>query len=137
MAKRLSAREVLAQIPAARERAVRERSSGLRATSVRYDRRAGRIVLELTNGFLLGIPVATMSHLKNATAFELAAAELSPEGGALRFDALDADYSVPGLVLSMTAREVGRHGGAVRSVAKAKAARANGAKGGRPRTHSA
>ncbi len=133
MPRRLTTAEILAQIPAARTRGAQERKAGLRATSARYDRRGERLGLELTNGFLFGIPVATLPRLAQATAAQLADVELSPEGGALRFDALDADYSVPGLVLSATAREVGRQGGQVRSAAKTRAAKANGAKGGRPR----
>jgi len=133
MDKRLSAAEVLAQLPAARRRAARERAAGLRANSVRYDRKTGRLILELSNGFLFGVPVASLAHIATANADQLASVELSPEGGVLRIEALDADYSVAGLVLSMSAGEVGRHGGKVRSAAKAKAARANGAKGGRPR----
>lgn len=133
MSRRLTTAEILAQIPAARTRGAQERKAGLRATSARYDRRGARLVLELTNGFLFGIPVATLPRLAQATATQLADIELSPEGGALHFDALDADYSVPGLVLSVTAREVGRQGGLVRSAAKTRAAKANGAKGGRPR----
>ena len=133
MTKRLSATDILAQLPAARRRAARERQDGLRALSVRYDRKAARIVLELTNGFSCGVPVAALKHLVEATPAQLATVGLSPEGGALRIDALDADYSVAGLVSSMTARELGRRGGRARSAAKAQASRTNGAKGGRPR----
>lgn len=133
MAKRLTATEILAQLPAARRRAARERQDGLRASSVRYDRRTGRIVLELTNGFSCGVPVAALTHIAKATPAQLATVSLSPEGGALRVGALDADYSVAGLVSSMTARELGRRGGRARSAAKVRASRINGAKGGRPR----
>ena len=125
--------EIRAQIPAARARAAMERRTGLRAKTVRYDRKSGRIVLELTSGYLLGIPATSLHQLSTAGSGELAEVELSPDGGAIRFPRLDADYSVPALVLSMTAREVGRRGGQARSEAKARAAKANGAKGGRPR----
>ena len=133
MAKRLTTTEILAQLPAARRRAAREREDGLRASSVRYDRRTARLVLELTNGFSCGVPIAALKRIAKATPAQLATVSLSPEGGALRIDALDADYSVAGLVSSMTARELGRRGGRARSAAKTRASRANGAKGGRPR----
>lgn len=133
MSKRLTATEILAQLPAARRRAARERQDGLRALSVRYDRKAARIVLELSNGFSCGVPIAALKQVAEATPAQLATVSLSPEGGALRIDALDADYSVAGLVSSMSARELGRRGGRARSAAKARASRANGAKGGRPR----
>ena len=133
MAKRLTRDEILAQIPAAQRRAAQEREQGLRATSVRFDRKGARMVLELTNGFLFGIPVTALVGIAGASASQLADVQVSPGGGALYFDALDAHYSVSGLVLAMTAREVGRAGGKSRSAAKRRAARANGAKGGRPR----
>lgn len=133
MASRPTEAEILAQIPAARARAAAERDAGLRATTARYDRKTDRFVLELTNGYELGIPVATLPALRHATQAQLAAVEMSATGSAIRIPALDADYSVPGLVLALTAREVGRRGGEVRSKAKSLAARVNGAKGGRPR----
>lgn len=133
MASRPTEAEILAQIPAARARATAEREAGLRAKAARYDRKTGRFVLELTNGYVLGVPVNTLPALGKATQGQLAAVELSATGSAIRIPGLDADYSVPGLVLALTAREVGRRGGQVRSRAKSLAAKANGAKGGRPR----
>ena len=133
MAKRPTEAEILAQIPAARAREKAEREAGLRAKTARYDRKVGRLVLELTNGYQLGIPVISLPALRNATQAELAAVEVSDTGSSIRIPTLDADYSVPGLVLALTAREVGRRGGQVRSKAKSLAAKVNGAKGGRPR----
>ncbi|MDQ2665836.1 MAG: DUF2442 domain-containing protein [Gemmatimonadota bacterium] len=134
MGRRPTEAGIRSQIPAARTRATAEREAGLRAEAARYDRKTGRIVLELINGYVLGIPVSTLPALRNATHAQLAAVELSATGSAIRFPALDADYSVPGLVLALTAREVGRRGSQVRSNAKSLAAKLNGAKGGRPRT---
>jgi hypothetical protein len=105
----------------------------LYADDVSYDRRSGRLVLELTNGYQLRIPVSSLPDLADATQAQLAAVELGPEGHSLWFEELDADYSVPGLVLSLGMREAGRRGGSVTSEAKAEAARKNGARGGRPR----
>ena len=133
MASRPTEAAILAQIPAARARATAERKAGLRDTAARYDRRSARYVLERTNGYELGIPVTTLPALRHATQAQLAAVEMSVTGSAIRIPALDADYSVPGLVLALTAREIGRRGGEVRSKAKSRASRVNGAKGGRPR----
>ncbi|MCU1381735.1 MAG: hypothetical protein JWL71_432 [Acidobacteria bacterium] len=133
MASRPTEAAILAQIPAARARAAAEREQGLRATAAHYDRKSGRIVLELTNGYVLGVPVTTLPALRQATHAQLAGLEMTDTGSAIRIPALDADYSVPGLVLTFNAREVGRRGGQVRSKAKSLAAKANGAKGGRPR----
>ena len=134
--RRLTDAEILAQIPAARARADRERKAGLYAQSARYDKRNHRILIELTNGYLLGIPVSTLPHLASATAQQLS--EVETGGDDLTFPSLDADYSVPAIVLSwmntrQAARELARVAGRATSPAKARAARSNGAKGGRPR----
>lgn len=94
-------------------------------------------MLELTNGYLLGVPTSALPQLTEASAAQLAAVELSPAGMALRVPALDADFSVSGLVLSLTAGVIGQRGGTSTSTRKKRAARANGAKGGRPRKNTA
>jgi hypothetical protein len=57
-------------------------------------------VLELTNGFLFAFPVGSIPALTGAAASQLATVEIDASGGALRWDALDVDLSVPGLLLS-------------------------------------
>lgn len=94
-------------------------------------------MVELTNGFVFGFPVKAIPPLVAAKPDELAAVQVSPGGSGLRWAALDIDVSVPGLLLSSIgrtekARELARLAGRVTSPAKAAAARANGAKGGRP-----
>ena len=138
MARRtLTDAEIVAQIPAARAREARERKRGLRASSAKYDRATRRVVLELTNGYSFAFPVRAIRALDDVTPAQLAAVELDPSGGALRWDALDVDVSVPGLLLSaLGVEERFRHlaslAGRVTTEAKARAARANGVKGGRP-----
>ena len=129
---------ILAQIPAARARSAREWKAGRRAASARYDRGTGRIVLELSNGFLFGFPAKSIPYLATASAKQLSAVEVSPGGIGLHWEELDVDLSVPGLLLSSLGRaeklsELARIAGKVKSPAKAAASRANGAKGGRPR----
>ncbi len=97
--RRLSDAEILAQVPAARVRERRERKQGLRASAARYDRAAGRVVLELTNGYSFAFPVAAIPALQSASPSTLATVEIDPSGGALRWDSLDVDLSVPGLLL--------------------------------------
>lgn len=133
MVKRPTEAEILAQLPAADAREAAERTVGLRAAKVRYDRKTHRFVLELTSGYLVGVPTRALPHLAEATAAQLAEVKVDLGGSSIRIPALDADYSVPGLVLAITARETGRRGGLVRSKAKSLAAKVNGAKGGRPR----
>jgi hypothetical protein len=106
-----------------------------RAVSARYDRAAGRIVVEMTSGCAFAFPPRLAEGLADAGEVDLAAVEVSPSGFGLRWEALDVDLSVPGLVAGLwgARRHMARLAGAARSPAKAAAARANGAKGGRPR----
>jgi hypothetical protein len=134
---RLSDAEILSQIPAARARERRERRQGLRASAARYDRPTGRVVLELTNGYLFAFPARAIPALRSRSASQLATVELDPSGRALRWEELDVDLSVPGLLLSAVGvderrRHLASLAGRVRSDAKARAARVNGKKGGRP-----
>jgi hypothetical protein len=136
--RRVSDAEILAQIPTARARERQERKQGLRASSARFDRATRRVVLELTNGCLFAFAVGAIPALRSASASELAMVEIDPAGGALRWDHLDVDLSVPGLLLSAVGvderlRHFASLAGSVRSNAKARAARANGRKGGRPK----
>jgi hypothetical protein len=135
---RTSLATILSQIPAARAREARARREGRRAVAVHFDRKSGRIMMELTSGIIFGFPANSISALAKATPAQLAAVELGPGGGGLHWEELDADLSVPGLLLSAIGRsqklaEFGRLAGQVKSPAKAAASRANGAKGGRPR----
>jgi hypothetical protein len=63
---------------------------------------------------------------------------VDPSGEALRWDAIDLDVAVLGLLFEAFEStpffsQLGRKGGSAKSKAKAAAARANGMKGGRPR----
>ena len=140
--RRLTDAEIVAQIPAARAREARDRKRGLRATAARYDRATQRVVLELTNGYLFAFPVRAVRALDAATPAQLAAIEIDPSGDGLRWDSLDVDVSVPGLLFAAVGveerlRHLASLAGSVRSDAKARAARSNGRKGGRPPKRSA
>ena len=73
--------------------------------------------------------------METATDDQLAAVEILGNGYGLHWEALDADISVPGLLAGIfgTKAYMARLAGRTKSPAKAAAARANGAKGGRPR----
>ena len=129
---RLTDDEIERQLAVAHRIQDEHRRAGLLATGVRYDRAAHRFVLELTNGYLLGIPVGTLSALAGASVAELGSVELISEG-ALEIASLDLHFSVPGLVRAMSASANGRLGGRATSARKKRASRANGKKGGRPR----
>lgn len=109
------------------------------ALSARYDRRVGRVVVELNNGIELGFRPQTVQGLEKARPDDLKTIEVSPSGLGLHFPALDADVYLPGLMAGMLgnrewmAKQMGQAGGQAKSEAKTRAARRNGQLGGRPR----
>lgn len=122
-----------AELDAARERGrAIERSSPL-ATSARYDAASGRLVVEFENGAAFMVPARLLQDLEQASDADLAQVELE-FGYALRWDALDVDFTIPGLVAGLfgTASYMAGRAGRARSAAKAASARKNGKKGGRP-----
>ncbi|HEY8768428.1 MAG TPA: DUF2442 domain-containing protein [Dehalococcoidia bacterium] len=134
----LTHQQILAQIRVAKERARQLRATEPRAKSASYDRSARMLAIELTNGSSFRLPVKLIPWLRNVSANQLASVEVSPSGEGLHWESLDIDLSVPGLLQQIfgTAswmRQLARHGGRSRSPAKVRAARSNGAKGGRPR----
>lgn len=109
-----------------------------RAARATYRARDNALLIELTNGAAITIPVKLIPGLKRATASDLRSIEVLGRGGGLHWECLDLDLSVPALVSSVFAgpewmAELGRIGGARSSAAKTAAARRNGRKGGRPR----
>ena len=130
--------EILAMIPAARERAMLERRAGLRARTARYSEAKKQIMMELTTGALLGVPIHSVAALRGMTARQLAALAVTPSGSILHWERLDIDLSVAALVREALGEAAiqslfGAAGGRSTSPKKTEAARANGAKGGRPR----
>lgn len=111
---------------------------GIRARSARYERETGRVVVELGKGCTFAFPTQLAQGLRGADPELLEQVEIAPPGTGLHWEELDVDLSIPGLLQGVFGtrewmRELGRAGGSVRSEAKARAARINGRKGGRPR----
>jgi Protein of unknown function (DUF2442) len=110
-----------------------------RAAAARFDQATGRIIVELTNGCLYAFPPGLVQDLRQASAAQLAGVQVDGQGFNLHFPALNADLYVPALVAGVfgtsewMTRGLARIAGSATSPAKASAARANGAKGGRPR----
>ena len=110
-----------------------------RAAAARYEAASGRVVVELTNGCTFAFPARALQGLDAARDEDLAQVEVLGSGYGLHWETLDADFTVPGLLMGLfgtrawMAREQARKAGAARSPAKAAAARVNGRKGGRPR----
>jgi hypothetical protein len=123
-----------AQIDAALERGEVARLYEPHGTAARYDRLLDRITVELTNGCTFAFPPRLAQGLENATEDQLAQVELLGAGSGLHWEALDVDLSIPDLLVGLfgTKAFMARHAGRATSPAKAAAARANGAKGGRP-----
>lgn len=126
-------------VAVAERRGQRSLRSEPRARTVRYDRRTGRVHVELTNGCTFAFPARNAEGLERARDAELAQVEILGLGLGLHWERLDVDLSVPGLLAGLFGtkaymdRQRAARAGAARSVAKAAAARRNGAKGGRPR----
>jgi hypothetical protein len=104
----------------------------------RYDPEKALIELEFAGGSSMTIPRNVVPELERASASKMESIVVSPAGDALSWPSLDVDVYVPGLVerafgTRLFAAATGRRGGRRRSKAKAAAAKANGAKGGRPR----
>jgi hypothetical protein len=124
-----------AQIDAARARGQDDLTNEPRAIAARYDRRRRKVVVDLANGCVFAFPPDLAEGLGDASEEELSAVELLGLGSGLRWDKLDIDLHIPSLLAGVfgTRAWLARHGGASKSAAKAAAARANGARGGRPR----
>jgi hypothetical protein len=111
------------------------------AESVRYIPAHDIYVVGLSNGERLVLQREKLQGLQQATKAQLGNVEIDMVGTALSWPDLDVDLYVPALMRGVFGTkkwmsELGRAGGSVKSEAKAQAARANGAKGGRPKTYS-
>jgi Protein of unknown function (DUF2442) len=131
-------REQQKEISAARTRAARSLRTRPHARTASYSTSARTVTVVLTNGAAFSIPVAMIPGLANAKDADLRAVTVGPAGVGLCWGALDVDVSVVALARLILGphtfmRAAGAAGGAVRSRAKAIAARENGKKGGRPR----
>jgi hypothetical protein len=103
-----------------------------------FDDVRGRIVLELTSGLEVSFSPHLAEGLAGASPKALSSINISPSGQGLHWPLLDVDLFVPSLLQGAfgsqkwIAAQLGRAGGMVRSLVKAKAARENGKAGGRP-----
>ena len=123
-----------AELDAAERRGREMEERTPRATAARYDAASGRIVIDFANGSCFMVPARLLQDLEGASDAELAEVQVE-HGYALRWDRLDVDFTIPGLLAGIfgTASYMAARAGRTRSAAKAAASRENGRKGGRPR----
>jgi Protein of unknown function (DUF2442) len=127
------------QFAAAKRRARELQVTVPAAVAARFDRRSGRVVIELASGLEVGFLPNHAQGLERATPAELSHIEITPSGYGIHFPRLDADLYLPALLQGFYGSEkwmaahLGRLGGSSRSRAKRAAARKNGKLGGRPR----
>ena len=123
----------------AQKRVQAGRRTGYAVTAC-YDPRTSRIVVRLNTGLELAFPPSLAEGLAGASPEELAEVEISPAGLGLHWPKLDADVYIPALLQGIfgsrrwMAAQLGAVGGRAHSENKTASSRANGLKGGRPRT---
>lgn len=127
----------------ANRRAAERKASTPAATAARYDRKADRVILSLNTNLEIMFSPKNAQGLEHAKPSQLEPIEISPSGYGIHFPKLDADLYLPALLEGLLgsrkwmAARLGAQGGKARTTAKASAARANGALGGRPRKSAA
>jgi hypothetical protein len=123
----------------AKQRAKHLQASLPKAISAHYDRKSGRIVVDLSSRLTLSFSPDDAQGLENAKPSQLDEIEITPSGFGIHFPKLDADLYVPGLLEGLLgsrkwmASRLGQAGGQSMSTAKRSAYRANGKLGGRPK----
>jgi hypothetical protein len=110
-----------------------------RAIEARYDGQDHKIVILFNNGMESRFPVDQIQGLRDASPSDLEVIKISPSGFGIHFPKIDVDLDIPELTIghygskNWMAANLGAAGGRSTSPAKRRAARANGALGGRPR----
>lgn len=116
-----------------------------KASSAKYDKKSGRLILEMHNGSTLLVPVNLIQGLQTDDDKALADFELVMQGTQIHWETLDVQFYIESLLkgvfgtpkwmtnLQEHLAEIGRKGGSSRSSAKRKASAENGKKGGRPK----
>jgi len=90
------------------------------AKSVYYDRATNRVVVDLKNGATFIFPSGLAEGLRDAATDDIAKVELGPRGASLRWDKLDVDFSIVGLMSGVFGSKVwmaklGRKGGGAKT----------------------
>jgi hypothetical protein len=86
------------EITAAKARAKERLARTPVAVSARYQRRGGRLIIDLSSGLSIAFKPPDVQGLERATPDQLTRVEISPSGLGLHFPALDADICLPALL---------------------------------------
>jgi hypothetical protein len=126
-----------AGIEAALERA-KVHDGDPRARMVEHIPDLNLLIVRLTNGRRLVLPIEDLQGLDKATHEQIKKYELLGRGTGISFPDLDVDLYVPALIEGVYGNrrwmaQLGKKGGRAKTEAKRRAAQANGAKGGRPK----
>lgn len=108
------------------------------AVDASFNARTHVLAIRFTNGLVISIDARKSPLLAGRPGAELAHPYVTPGGDGLVFDGAALSVSIPGLVAQLipadaARRKVASVNGRTSSEKKSIAARANGAKGGRPR----
>jgi Protein of unknown function (DUF2442) len=108
------------------------------AKSAQYVPRLKLLIVELTNGRRMVLPIEDLQGLEKATAKQLQNIEIFGLGTGIIFSDIDTGFYVPALIEGVYGNrrwmaEMGAKGGRATTEAKKRSARKNGKKGGRPR----
>lgn len=109
-----------------------------RARSVEHIPALRLLIVELTNGRRLVLPIEEIQDLAIATHKQLQNYELLGSGNGISFPDLDVDLYMPALIERVYGNrrwmaQLGQKGGSSKSDAKRRASKTNGARGGRPK----
>ncbi len=109
-----------------------------RAQTVQHIQDLNLLIVGLSNGRRLVLPVEDLQGLGNATSSQIQNHELLGHGTGISFPDLDVCLYVPALIEGVYGNRrwmalLGKKGGKSTTEAKRRAAQANGAKGGRPK----
>jgi hypothetical protein len=126
--------ELQRAVAAGRQRRATQR----RAAAVRYDPTRDTIEIDLTDGVGIRLPRSLLPEFRDVPPSEMPPIQVSPAGYGIRLDTHDIVVSVHGLIATLAtpgdmAASLGKLGGTAKTKKKRDSARANGAKGGRPR----
>jgi hypothetical protein len=133
----MTEKNIQEEIAQARKNFAHADATELRAVSVRYDREANKIVVDLRNGATFMFPPELAQGLADASSDELSDVQLTPAADGLHWPQLDVFLGIPLMMKGIFGSrswmaKIGRKGGQSTSEAKASASRENGKKGGRP-----